>query len=67
MKSKPYRIVSAAFGLMFVGIAVAIIALTDRSAGPVVAAVVIGVLGLDAVTSALRNRPSLLSRIGPLP
>lgn len=28
---------------------------------------VIGILGFDAIVNAFRNKPSLLSRIGPLP
>jgi len=39
----------------------------DLSVGPVLAAVVIGGLGIEALLSAARNRRCLLSRIGPLP
>lgn len=65
--SRNYRIVTAVFGLFFVVLAVAIVVVSDRTVGPLLAAVVISVLGIDAIASALRNKPSLLSRIGPLP
>jgi hypothetical protein len=65
--SRNNRIVTAVFGLFFVVLAVAIIVVSDRSAGPLLAAAVISVLGIDAIASAFRNKPSLLSRIGPLP
>ena len=65
--SSNYRIVTAVFGLFFVVLAVAIVVVSDRTVGPLLAAVVISVLGIDALASALRNKPSLLSRIGPLP
>lgn len=58
---------TAAFGLLFAAIAFAIVVLTDRSLGPMLAAACIGLLGVEAIISALRSRPSLLSRIGPLP
>jgi hypothetical protein len=65
--SKSYRVVTAAFGLLFVVLAVAIIVVSDRTLGPLLAAAVVGLLGADAIAGAIRNRPSLLSRIGPLP
>jgi len=65
--SRNYRIVNAVFGLFFVVLAVAIVVVSDRTVGPLLAAAVISVLGIDAIASALRNKPSLLSRIGPLP
>lgn len=48
-------------------LAVAIVVVSDRTVGPLLAAAVFSVLGIDAIVSALRNKPSLLSRIGPLP
>lgn len=56
-------------GVFFVGVAVAILVTSrnDLSVGAVLAAVVIGGLGIEAVLSAVRNRRCLLSRIGPLP
>jgi hypothetical protein len=53
--------------LLFAVIALAVVVVSDRSFGPLLAAAVIGILGIDAIASAFRNRPSLLSRIGPLP
>jgi hypothetical protein len=65
--SKSYRIVTAAFGLLFALLAIAIIIVSDRTVGPLFAAVVLGSLGIESVASAFRKKPSLLSRIGPLP
>jgi hypothetical protein len=65
--SRNYRIVTAVFGLFFVVLAVTIVVVSDRTVGPLLAAAVVSVLGIDAIASALRNKPSLLSRIGPLP
>jgi len=63
------RVAAALIGALFVGIALAILVsfVHDLSAGPVLAAVVIGGLGIEALLSAARNRRCLLSRIGPLP
>jgi len=63
------RIVTAAFGVLFVAVAIAILLTVDRSMliGAVIAAVVVGGLGIDALISAARGRRSLMSRIGPLP
>lgn len=66
---RPARWVTAAFGILFIGLAVAIVALpsVEMSVGAVALAVLLGVLGVDALLSAARDRCSLLSRIGPLP
>jgi len=58
-----------AIGLLFVGVAVAIVRLADPASpvGSLLAALVIGGLGVDALFSAARGRRSLLSRLGPLP
>jgi threonine/homoserine/homoserine lactone efflux protein len=63
------RWITAAFGLMFVGIAIAIVytSASDQSMGAFATAALVGWLGVDALVSAARNRRSLLSRIGPLP
>lgn len=63
------RVAAALIGALFVGVALAILAsfMHDLSIGPVLAAVVIGGLGIEALLSAVRNRRCLLSRIGPLP
>jgi hypothetical protein len=63
------RIVTGCMGALFVALAIAIIAVVDRpiGMGALVAAIVIGLLGIDALISAVRAKRSLLSRIGPLP
>ena len=63
------RWVTAAFGLLFVGIAIAIVytSANDYPIGAFLTAAVVGLLGVDALISAARNRRSFLSRIGPLP
>ncbi len=63
------RWVTAAFGLMFVGIAIAIVytSASDHPMGAIATAALVGLLGVDALVSAACNRRSLLSRIGPLP
>ncbi|MFZ1623210.1 MAG: hypothetical protein WAU48_00280 [Gammaproteobacteria bacterium] len=48
-------------------LALAIFVVSDVSLESLIAAVLIGGLGLDAIVSALRNKKSLLARIGPLP
>lgn len=67
MKSR--RIVDLAFGVFLVALAGAILVLADPSAlvGSVAAALVVGGLGVEAVFSAIRDRRSLLARIGPPP
>lgn len=65
--SRAHRWVTAAIGLLFAASAVAIVVVSDRSVGPLLAAGVVGALGVDAVVSALRNKRAMLSRIGPLP
>jgi hypothetical protein len=63
------RWVTAMVGLLFVGLAIAIVCSfeADLSLGALAAAAVIGGLGIDALLSAARKRRSILSRIGPLP
>jgi|GEM_PF-896271 len=67
LHSKPYRIVTFAFGILFVGLALAIFVVSDATLGSFVAGVLVGGLGLNAIFSAIRNKVSWLSRIGPLP
>ena len=68
-REKLDRWVTAAIGLLFVGIAIAILVLSasERPIAAFLAAFVTGGLGVDALLSAARNRRSFLSRIGPLP
>ena len=63
------RVAAAVIGVLFVAVALAIVvtSVRDLSTGPVLAAIVIGSLGVEALISAARNRRCLLSRIGPLP
>jgi len=63
------RTVTAAFGVFFVVLAVAIVLSVDGplSIGAFVAALAVGLLGVDACVSAVRGKRSLLERIGPLP
>lgn len=66
---KSLRIADAVIGLILLVCAV-LIALTrdeDKNLGALVAAAVLGVLGLQALLSAMRSRRSWLSHLGPLP
>jgi hypothetical protein len=67
--SRTYRVVTAAFGLLFLIVALLIVVTSDTATrfGALLAAIIVGGLGLDALISALRDKRSLLSRIGPLP
>ena len=71
VKQRPrtLRVVTALFGVFLILLAVAILLLVDRSmiVGGVVAALVLGLLGVDACVSAARDKPALVQRIGPLP
>jgi hypothetical protein len=67
LNSPTYRRVTAALGLLFVGLAVAILLTANRGIGSYGAALGVGGLGIDALVSAVRRRRSLLSRLGPLP
>ena len=66
-QSKAYRAVTCGFGVLFVALGLAIFVVSEVSLGTLIAGVVVGGLGLDAIVSALRNKKSLLARIGPLP
>ena len=68
-KMSPYRIVTAIFGVFFVALALLILATAWESApvGAFIVALVVSFLGAEAIVSAVRDRSSLLSRIGPLP
>ena len=64
-----YRVVTGALGTLFLGAAILIPILSNDPAGfsQLFASLAIGGLGLEALVSALKNRDSLLARIGPLP
>lgn len=63
------RWVTAIVGILFVGIAIAIVCsfAAELSLGAFALAALIGGLGMDALFSAARKRRSIVSRIGPLP
>ena len=65
--SKTQRIVTRAFGVLFACLALAILFVGDGTLGPMIAALVTGVLGVDALHSAYRNKSPRLFRMGPLP
>ena len=69
LESKTNRMITGGFGVLFIVVAVMIAVLSSppMHLGAVLTALVIGVLGLDALISAIRGKRSLLSRIGPLP
>lgn len=67
VESATYRIVTCAFGVLFVALAITAYVVSDQTLGAAIAAFVLGGLGLDAIVSAYRARKSLLARIGPLP
>jgi len=66
-RSTTYRVVTAAFGILFSGLAVAIVVVAGLTIGAAIAAAALGFLGVEALVSAYRSTPSLLSKIGPLP
>jgi hypothetical protein len=63
------RSVTAAFGVLFILLAIGIVASAESSMflGAVIAALAVGLLGIDGCVSAFRGKRSLLERIGPLP
>lgn len=63
------RWVNAVFGLLLLGIA-SVIALSSEGPmdiGPLLATIVLAALGIEALVSAVLDRRSLVTRIGPLP
>ncbi len=68
-KARSSRLVDLLCGVLFVVLAGAILALSDQptTAGSILAALVVGGLGVEAIFSATRGKRSLLARIGPLP
>lgn len=55
------------FGTLFVVLALAILLIADLSLETLIAGVLVGGLGLDAIVNPLRGKKSLLARIDPLP
>jgi hypothetical protein len=66
-RSTAYRVVTAVFGVLFSAIAVVVVVAAGLTVGAAICAAGLGILGVDALVSAYRSTPSLLSRIGPLP
>ncbi|MEO8839158.1 MAG: hypothetical protein ABI351_10650 [Herbaspirillum sp.] len=56
-----------AFGIFFLVLGIVIFVVAEFSFGTLMAGVLVGGLGLDAIISAFRNKTSLLAKIGPLP
>ncbi|WP_291014485.1 hypothetical protein [Hydrogenophaga sp.] len=65
--TRAYRLITAVVGALFSVVSVTLLVVTELTMGPVLAAVVLGFLGVDAIMGAWYNRPSLLARIGPWP
>jgi hypothetical protein len=67
-RRRVYRLVTAAIGILLLGIAGYLVLTRSVSgaAGWAVLMLIAG-LGLDAVIAAILARPSLLARLGPLP
>jgi uncharacterized membrane protein HdeD (DUF308 family) len=68
-ETRSNRLVSAGFGVLLLMIAAFVLTSADVATGigSTLLAVVLGLLGVDALISAARKRRSLMSRIGPLP
>lgn len=68
-KHQTKAVADALFGLLFVILAVVVLfaAWEATPLGALIVAAVLGFLGAEALLSYRRGRPSLLSRIGPLP
>lgn len=65
--AKALRTVTYAFGILFVMLGFAIFVVAEFSLGTLIAGILVGGLGLDAIVSAFRNKKSVLASIGPLP
>lgn len=68
-RSGIHRAISVAFGIFLLVMATLILFIADDDtlAGSLIAAAVLGLLGVDVIVSVVRDRRSILSRIGPLP
>jgi hypothetical protein len=69
LRSTTSRVVTALFGIVLLGVAVYTLVSDDArwELGPLLVAAVTGLLGFDAVLSAIRNKTALVARIGPMP
>ena len=61
------RAITIGIGVFFAALGVIIAFTAENGALSYLAAVTVGGLGIEAIYSAIRNRRSLISRIGPLP
>ena len=61
------RAITIGIGVFFAALGVIIAFTAENGAWSYLAAVTVGGLGIEAIYSAIRNRRSLISRIGPLP
>ncbi len=66
-KSNKAKTIEILFGLLFVGSSISILFVSELYWGAILASFIIFSLGIDLIVSALKNKQSLLSRIGPLP
>ena len=67
-KNTVFRWVTVSLGILFITCALTIIC-TEKTddVTTIIAATAIGLLGIEALVSAARNRLPILARIGPLP
>ena len=61
------RVITIGIGVFFATLGVLIALTAENGALSYLAAVSVGGLGVEAIYSAIKNRRSLISRIGPLP
>ena len=68
-KSKSHRVITGAFGVLLVVVAVVTVAVAEPGShwGARALALALGLLGLDAIVASVRGTNSIVSRIGPLP
>lgn len=68
-ESRSHRVVTGAFGALLIVLAVlTLVSVEPELTWPGAAvALVLAILGVDAVIAAVRGRTSIVSRIGPLP
>lgn len=66
-KSTPHRWVTGIFGAFFTCIAVLIPVASDLSAWSVLATLVVGILGVQAMLAGWKNKEAWVMKIGPMP
>lgn len=65
--SKAHRMITGAFGIFLIGVAFLTFLFADAGLAAIFVALVLALLGADALASAIRDKRSIVSRIGPLP